>query len=83
MSNSGFPYITRSFCRELLISDFGYSPATTNNHLNPNNPKYTMGGLVEAGICQPYGNGFIIIDQGLKSALLIIKNSGFNPFNPV
>ena len=73
----GFPYVSRSALRELLVKD-GATERTAKNKTEASRPDGIISQMLNAGALQSTEHGWIFINKAQASAMLMQKNGGQN-----
>jgi hypothetical protein len=73
----GFPYVSRSALRELLVKD-GATERTAKNKTEASRPDGIISQMLNSGALQSTEHGWIFINKVQASALLMQKNGGQN-----
>jgi len=69
----GFPYVTRAFMKEYLVTKRKYSPKTISNKLDAKRSDGIVLNMVNAGKLQAYQHGWQIICPDNASAMMMAK----------
>lgn len=69
----GAPYLTRSALKDKLAAD-GNAERTTRNMVNPSYNDKLIGALLQAGMIEATEHGWIMVDEGQASAMMMRKN---------
>jgi len=70
----GCPYLTKSAFKNKLVTDGFGADRTIENHLSSAYSDKTIGMLLNSRIIESYLNGWTVVDNGRRSALLLYKN---------
>ena len=73
----GFPYVSRSALRELLVKD-GATERTAKNKTEASRPDGIISQMLNSGALQSTEHGWIFINKAQASAMLMQKNGGQN-----
>jgi putative DNA primase/helicase len=73
----GFPYVSRSALRELLVKD-GATERTAKNKTEASRPDGIISQMLNSGALQSTEHGWIFINKAQVSAMLMQKNGGQN-----
>ena len=73
----GFPYVSRSALRELLVKD-GATERTAKNKTEASRPDGIISQMLNAGALQSTEHGWIFINKAQASAMMMQKNGGQN-----
>ena len=73
----GFPYVSRSELRELLVKD-GATERTAKNKTEASRPDGIISQMLNSGALQSTEHGWIFINKAQASAMLMQKNGGQN-----
>ena len=70
----GAPYLTRSALKDKLAAD-GNAERTIRNMINPSYTDKLIGAMLQAGMIEATEHGWIMVDEGQASAMMMRKNS--------
>ena len=73
----GFPYVSRSALRELLVKD-GATERTAKNKTEASRPDGIISQMLNSGALQSTEHGWIFINKAQASAMMMQKNGGQN-----
>jgi phage/plasmid primase-like uncharacterized protein/KaiC/GvpD/RAD55 family RecA-like ATPase len=76
-TRDGFPYISRSALREMLVRD-GMAERTAKNKTEASRPEGIIAQLLNAGVLQAFEYGWIFINQVQVSAMMMQKSEANN-----
>jgi hypothetical protein len=76
-TRDGFPYISRSALREMLVRD-GMAERTAKNKTEASRPEGIIAQLLNAGVLQTFEHGWIFINQVQISAMMMQKSEANN-----
>jgi phage/plasmid primase-like uncharacterized protein len=76
-TRDGFPYISRSALREMLVRD-GMAERTAKNKTEASRPEGIIAQLLNAGVLQAFEHGWIFINQVQISAMMMQKSEANN-----
>jgi hypothetical protein len=76
-TRDGFPYISRSALREMLVRD-GMAERTAKNKTEASRPEGIIAQLLNAGVLQSFEYGWIFINQVQISAMMMQKSEANN-----
>jgi len=71
---NGFPYLTRSGLREILMSD-GTSERTARNKTEPSRQDGYIAPLLNAGVIQAFEHGWLFINETQINAMMLRRSS--------
>lgn len=69
----GAPYLTRSALKDKLAAD-GNAERTIRNMINPSYTDKLIGAMLQAGMIEATEHGWIMVDEGQASAMMMRKN---------
>jgi hypothetical protein len=73
----GFPYVSRSALRDLLVKD-GATERTAKNKTEASRPDGIISQMLNAGALETFEHGWIFVNKAQASAMLMQKNGGQN-----
>ena len=73
----GFPYVSRSALRDLLVKD-GATERTAKNKTEASRPDGIISQMLNAGVLETFEHGWIFVNKAQASAMLMQKNGRQN-----
>ena len=67
----GHPYVSRSAWLRSMVTNDGTSEKTAQQNMRPSETNRIVGRLISTGVIMPHSNGFMVIDPGLCTQLLL------------